>query len=159
MLHPSAPPRSCLHALDLLSRLTGDQDVALWPSLMTGVPTGFDADIPASHVFAPKDDSPVSDDVSICRENWAGAEDHPALLSELIPKELDPRSHCSPTSLARPPCSWACQCVEGRKPRLVVDSSVCGTNDACVINEAYSLPLLSSVRHSPAHGECFLHRY
>ena len=38
--------------------------------------------------------------------------------------------------------------AEGRKPRLVVDNTVCGTNDACTINESYSLPMLSSVRHS-----------
>ena len=38
--------------------------------------------------------------------------------------------------------------ADGRKPRLVVDSTVCGTNGACVINESYSLPMLSSVRHS-----------
>ena len=38
--------------------------------------------------------------------------------------------------------------AEGRKPRLVVDNTVCGANDACTINESYSLPMLSSVRHS-----------
>ena len=38
--------------------------------------------------------------------------------------------------------------AEGRKPRLVVDNTVCGTTDACAINESYSLPMLSSVRRS-----------
>ena len=37
----------------------------------------------------------------------------------------------------------------GKKPRLVVDSTVCGTNPSCVIPETLSLPSIDDVR------ECF----
>ena len=37
----------------------------------------------------------------------------------------------------------------GKKPRLVVDSTVCGTNPSCVIPETFSLPSIDDVR------ECF----
>ena len=37
----------------------------------------------------------------------------------------------------------------GKKPRLVVDSTVCGTNPSCTIPETFSLPGIDNVR------ECF----
>ena len=35
---------------------------------------------------------------------------------------------------------------EGRKPRLVVDSSICGTNACCMIPEKCSLPTLQTIQ-------------
>ena len=36
----------------------------------------------------------------------------------------------------------------GKAPRLIVDSSVCGTNGACYVPESCQLPLLESIRFS-----------
>ena len=41
----------CLEALQLVSALTSDRDTTLFPCLLSGVPTGFDADIPLSNVL------------------------------------------------------------------------------------------------------------
>ena len=78
----------CLHALTVLSSILEDQDTMLWPSLLSGVSTGFDADIPPSHVFAPKESHPASDDLRICFGNWTGAEENPTLLAEFIQQEV-----------------------------------------------------------------------
>ena len=42
----------------------------------------------------------------------------------------------------------------GKAPRLIVDSSVCGTNGACYVPESYQLPLLESIRFSSPLREC-----
>ena len=42
----------------------------------------------------------------------------------------------------------------GKAPRLVVDSSVSATNDACYVPESYQLPLLESIRFSSPLREC-----
>ena len=43
----------CLSALACLSEVLGDKDIFLFQSLLEGIPTGFAADIPKSHVFVP----------------------------------------------------------------------------------------------------------
>ena len=40
----------CLEALQLVSAICADRDTTLFPCLLSGVPTGFDADIPLSNV-------------------------------------------------------------------------------------------------------------
>ena len=40
-----------LRALELLAKALQDRDVALWPALQQGVPTGVAGDIPASNTF------------------------------------------------------------------------------------------------------------
>ena len=44
----------------------------------------------------------------------------------------------------------------GKAPRLIVDSSVCGTNGACYVPESCQLPLLESIhiRFSSPLREC-----
>ena len=152
----------CLHALAAFGAAVGDKDVALWPALLHGVPTGFDNDIPASNVFAPRCVPPSDEDLQIYFCNWGGAEAEPALLAELVQKELTAGYIEEVSSLADAQERWGDKLAvgrmnvvkaEGRKPRLVVDSSICNTNSACVVNEAYSLPSLQSVRHSfPLRG-------
>ena len=73
------------------------------------------------------------------------------LLAELIQQEVASGWLEEVPDLAHAQERWGQVNVvsaKGRKPRLVVDNTVCGTNDACAINESYSLPMLSSVRHS-----------
>ena len=151
----------CLHALAAFGAVVGDKDVALWPALLRGVPTGFDNGIPASNVFAPRCVPPSDEDLQICFGNWGGAEAEPALLADLVQKELAAGYIEEVSSLADAQERWGDKLavgrmnvvkVEGRKPRLVVDSSVCNTNSACVA-KAYSLHSLQSVRHSfPLRG-------
>ena len=63
---PSGQPY-CLSALHSLSRLISDKDVALFPALSEGVPTGYHHDIPASNVFPPRpDDVPPDTELQIC---------------------------------------------------------------------------------------------
>ena len=86
---PSGQP-CCLEALHSLSRLLSDKDVALFPALSQGVPTGYDKDIPASNVFAPRpSDAQPDAELQICEGNWAGAEADPQLLLKLVQSELD----------------------------------------------------------------------
>ena len=43
---------------------------------------------------------------------------------------------------------------EGRKPRLVVDSSICGTNASCLIPERSALPTLQTIQAAwPLRGK------
>ena len=86
---PSGQPY-CLEALYCLSRLLSDKDVALFPALAQGVPTGYDRDIPASNVFSPRlTDVQPDVELQICEGNWAGAEADPQLLLKLVQSELD----------------------------------------------------------------------
>ncbi|CAJ1368361.1 unnamed protein product, partial [Effrenium voratum] len=78
----------CLHALAAFGAVVSDKDVALWPALLRGVPTGLDNGIPASNVFAPRCVPPSDEDLQICFGNWGGAEAEPALLADLVQKEL-----------------------------------------------------------------------
>ena len=80
----------CLEALHCLSRLLSDRDVALFPALAQGVPTDYNGDIPASHVFSPRSTDVQPDvELQICEGNWAGAEADPKLLLQLVQSELD----------------------------------------------------------------------
>ena len=126
--------------------------------MLAGVPTGFDSDIPASGCLlpAPPSEHTFALDLAICQGNWQGAESDPASLQELIQAEED-------AGFAREFFSWeAAQAhfgsdrvavgrvnivhVPGKKPRLVVDSSVCRTNQACRVPEKSCLPSLGDIR-------------
>ena len=128
----------CLSALACLSEVLGDKDIFLFQSLLEGIPTGFAADIPKSHVFVPcganGDDAP-DDELSICDRNWKGAEDNPEQTRALLQKELD-EGWLEEVPLEEARQRWSHVAVGKlsvvfsalRKPRLIVDSSVCGTN-------------------------------
>ena len=94
--------------------------------------------------------------------NWTGAEENPELLAELIANEVSSRWLEEVPDLSAAQLRWGDSLAvgrvsvvhaEGRKSRLMIDSAVCGTNDACTMNESYSLPMLSSMRHAfPLRG-------
>ena len=95
--------------------------------------------------------------LSIHLENWKSAEDRPELVDELVQDELDKgwiyRFNGSvedaraafPLGLAIGKLGLAI--TDSRPPRLVVDSTVCGTNGNCRVNEHQCMPS-SELSHS-----------
>ena len=152
---PSGQPY-CLHALHSLSQVVKDADKHLFLALLEGVPTGYDGDIPKSNVFTQQDSPPSDGDLLLCFGNWTGAEADPTLLCELLQKEVD-AGWLETIPLHEAQARWGSRLAVGRlniviapgkKPRLVVDSSVCGTNSCCQVPESYALPGLQHVRFS-----------
>ena len=146
----------CLHALAALSAFMQDKDKTLFTALLQGVPTGFHHDIPLSGTLDASVVALHEDELCICEKNWAGAEADPALLHSLVEKEVaEGWLHPAP-SLDYAKSHWKNIAVGkmnivhsiGRKPRLVVDSSICGTNSACFVPETYTLPSIQTVMDS-----------
>ena len=80
----------CLEALQLVSALTSDRDTTLFPCLLSGVPTGFDADIPLSNVLVPQGSGHLfAQKIAICHGNWSSAEADPETLRALVEEELE----------------------------------------------------------------------
>ena len=141
-----------------------DRDSSLFPSLLEGVRTGFQAPIPASGVFPPSNPTEViSDPLSIHLTNWQSAQDDPQLTAELVQEEIDKgwvfqfdgsvedAQAQFPLGLSIGKLGVAT--AEGRPPRLVVDSSVCGLNGRCSIPEKSTLPTAREIARSfPLRG-------
>ena len=148
----------CLSALERLSTMLGDRDTSLFPSLRQGVPTGFDNDIPPSHTLRPRreNEPDISHDLLICEGNWQGAESDPALLQELIEEEATAGFLEEMPSLEAAFARWGRDRVAvgkvnivkapGRAARLVIDNSVCNTNQNCTVPEQFSLPSLQDIQ-------------
>ncbi|CAE7653223.1 Gapdh [Symbiodinium sp. CCMP2592] len=144
----------CLSALERLSNMLGDKDTSLFPALQKGVPTGFDGDIPRSHTLRPRASDNVDDttDLLVCEGNWQGAEADPALLQELIEEEVSSGYIEEVPSLEAAYERWGRERVAvgrvnivkapGRAPRLLIDNSICNTNQNCHVPEQFSLPSL-----------------
>ena len=152
----------CLHALAFLSTFIEDKDSTLFAALLQGVPTGFHHDIPLSHVLFTNDPPAANDeDLSICNTNWRGAENDPLLLESLLSEEIE-AGWLQEIPLDQAQTMWPHVAVgkmnivhsANRKPRLVIDSSICGANSSCYIPERYSLPSLTSVMHSFPSRNC-----
>ena len=80
----------CLHIMHGLSKIMQDPDQALFPSLIDGVGTGFQHDIPLSNCFPLN----VQDDVdepplSAHLTNWQSAEEDLMLTRQLVQQEID----------------------------------------------------------------------
>lgn len=86
---PSDQPMH-LHILYSLQKILGDPDVALFPYLLEGVPTGFDGPIQPSNCFplSQPDESAESPLLSVHHCNWSSAEDHPDEVRALIDEEV-----------------------------------------------------------------------
>lgn len=155
----------CLHALHALSHWIQDADVNLFPSLLEGVPTGFQRDIPSSHVFAPSSNEPPLDpQLSSHFSNWKSAEDHPEITAELLEEEvsqgwvqkydgdIDQARLTWPTGVALGKLGVAFSST--RPPRLIVDPSISGTNQACHIPEKQCFPSVKDVISSFPLRDC-----
>ena len=94
----------------------------------------------------------------VCEGNWQGAESDPALLQELIEEELAAGFLEEVDSIEEAYKRWGKDRVAvgrvnivkapGRSPRLVVDNSICNTNQNCKVPEQFSLPCLQDIQAS-----------
>ena len=145
-----------LHILHSLQLIMQDRDVALFPSLLAGVKTGFLGDIPHSNVF-PENlrEQCLDTPLTVHWQNWSSADDDIVLTRQLVQEELDQgwafeyagsfeqaqRDYPVGVALGKLGVATA----EGRQPRLVVDSSVCGLNSRCQIPDRSTLPTAKEV--------------
>ena len=148
-----------LKILHAFSKIMGDDDSSLFPSLLEGVSTGFLNDIPPSGIF-PVNNDPQTDNIplSVHFTNWNSAEDNKELTRELVQEEIDRgwvyEFHGSIADAQEAfPCGVALGKLgvalsEQRPPRLVVDNSICGLNNRCVIPERSTLPSAKDVIRS-----------
>ena len=112
-----------------------------------------------SNVLIPQGtDHPFEQSVHICHGNWSSADSDLDTLTSLVNDEIAKgwlfevsswdealerfggKVAIGKMAIARAP---------GKSPRLVVDSTVCGTNPSCFIPETFGLPGVEDVR------ECF----
>ena len=156
----------CLNILKSLSLIMQDEDRTLFDSLINGVSTGFQNDIPLSGCF-PRNDRPADpssmDSLSAHFSNWQSATDHPNLTRELVQEEIDKgwvfeyegtlaeAQAEFPSGVALGKLGIAIS--EGRPPRLVVDQSICGLNQRCHVPERSTLPSAKDIiRSYPIRG-------
>ena len=128
------------------------------PLLRTGVPTGALSPLPSSHQWTPVGDTDPDDSLALlqCEGNWKQAEEFPAVVQDLIDKEVEAgwvikTSHTPSSAAAAWPKGTAISklnvvFVEDKEPRLVLDSSVCHVNTRCTLPERLAMPLASDLR-------------
>ena len=154
-----------LGILHSLQRIMHDVDFTLLPSLLEGVRTGFSAAIPPSGIFPPKEPKDVDlEPLSAHLSNWQSADEDLPLTKELVQEEIDQgwvfaysgsledaqREYPAGVAIGKLGVARA----EGRAPRLVVDSSVCGLNGRCIIPERSTLPTAKEVLRSYPLRNC-----
>ena len=160
-----------LYVLQSLARAIHDKDRDLPDILAQGVPTGAFDPLPSSGLWAQAQQGlEFGDDLSgpaleHCTGNWTRAEQNPDLLSELIDKEIaqgwvrkfggteqDAALHWpSGTAIGKLNLVLA----EGKEPRIVLDSSVCGLNPSVHLPERVALPTGADVQRSFLSDDCF----
>ena len=159
---PGQPFR--LNVLQCLATALQDKDSALPELLAEGVPTGAFEPLPTSGQWTPAqpeldfthDFSPAS--LEHCRGNWLAAESNQELLEQLVRDEIEKGfvKHF-PGDEASAAQHWPqgtaigklnIVIAEGHDPRLVLDSSICGLNQAVHLPEHVALPTASDVQRS-----------
>ena len=145
-----------LSLLQQLAQWTQDPDAELHHHLQQGVPTGAFQSIPPSHIWPKK--PPTSNQPEPLRsfsDNWQGANEDTDLTWQLIQEEIDQGWVSElPGGLQEARSRWSDIAVgklnvvhsQGRKPRLVLDSSCCGVNQRCTLPETMVLPTVDDVR-------------
>ena len=168
-ISPGQPFRlNLLHSIALAIQ---DKDAQLPTILEQGVPTGAFDPLPSSKQWpqAPHSIDASSDlqgpHLEHCRGNWTAAEQSPELLAQLIQQEVekgfvkrfegteeDAALHWPKgTAIGKLNVVLA----EGREPRLVLDSTVCGLNPAVHIPERVALPTASDVQRTFLAEDCY----
>ena len=157
----------CLNALHHLSQRIHDPDSQVFPCLIAGVSAGTSDDpIRASQIFWERDLNSDTDPPSlqIHRGNWKSSEDHPELTWELIQTEIDQgwvfefdgdetdaqQEYPQGVGLGKLGIAFS----DSRPPRLVLDSSVCNTNQNCIIPERQCYPSARDVVESFPLRQC-----
>ena len=111
----------------------------------------------------------ASTPLDLCDGNWKAATDHPTEVAALIQKEIDNgwvlEANMSVTEAQqRWPMGTAVDKLnivfaEGKEPRLVLDSTICGVNPRCHLPERVALPMASDIRlatHASDHHGAFV---
>ena len=145
-----------LFLLEQLAIWTKDPDLGLHHHLQQGVPTGVLQDIPPSNIWPKKPHSAGEPEpLKSFSENWQGANEDPNLTWCLINEEITQGWVAEvPGGLEQAKAQWPQIAVgklnvvhsDGRKPRLVLDSSCCGVNPRCILPETMVLPTVDDVR-------------
>ena len=146
----------CLEILRCLNQLMRDPDQSLFPSLIAGVGTGFQHDIPPGNCFPMSDNTDVDEPpLSAHHSNWQSADDDIALTRSLVQQEIDKgwvfefdgtlqdAQRQFPLGVALGKLGIAHS--DGRAPRLVLDQTICGLNGRCHIPERSTLPSVKDV--------------
>ncbi|CAE7409021.1 unnamed protein product, partial [Symbiodinium sp. KB8] len=133
------------------------------PELSTPLPSSGQW-IPAPHSIDTASDL-QGPHLEHCRGNWTAAEHSPELLAQLIQQEVDKgfvsRFEGTEEDAA---LQWPkgtaigklnVVMAEGRDPRLVLDSSVCGLNQAVHIPGHVALPTASDVQRTFLAEDCY----
>ena len=127
--------------LRILGAVRDDLDMALLHFMEHGVPTAPTSPIPTSHQWPPateQSDLEASTPLDLCDGNWKAAIDHRTEVAALIQKEIDngwvieakmsvaeaQKHWFSGTAVGKLNIVFA----EGKEPRLVLDSTICGVN-------------------------------
>ena len=125
-----------LDLIESMSKLLPFHDQELLRLLRCGVPTGALSVLPTSHQWAPVLDAEpdTSLDLALCQGNWKQAEEHPEVVQRLIDQEVEAgwvvrTSHTPGSAKQAWPAGVAVgklnvAFVEGKEPRLVLDSSI-----------------------------------
>ena len=134
------------------------------PSLKSGVPTGYQNDIPPSFSFWPSlHANPEDVPLSIHFQNWRSANVDASVTEQLLAEELA-QGFCFKYegSLEDAKREWPLGLAigklgvvraPGRSERLVLDNTVCGTNANCSVRERQCMPTVRDVKSSyPLRG-------
>ena len=168
----TAPETGQPYRLQILSKLgiaTEDPDLALLAHLEQGVPTGVITPLPSSHQWPRANEPSEQTDATqldMCEGNWKAAEEHPEEVRALINKEMEQGWVIkTDMTLEQAKAHWPkgtalgklnLVLAEGRDPRLVLDSTICGVNPKCHLPERVALPMASDVclatQPSDEHG-------
>ena len=162
----------CLELLQAFAMCISDPDTALPDLLRQGVPTGIFEPIPSSMLWPQRQPALQDDDLDDlhllhCAGNWTRAEKNPALLDELIQKEISNGWVKEfPGSLADAQRKWPARTAvgklnvvlaDGKDARLVLDSTACNVNPLCFVPEHVRLPTSADVAcaflHDDAYGQ------
>ena len=129
----------------------GHAGIGLLPLLSEG---GALSELPRSMQWPLKEHADLPHELTECMGNWKAAEAEPDTVSALLEKEIS-NGWVVRTEMSIEQRHWNkgiavgklnVAHAEGKEPRLVLDSTVCGVNPKCNIPERISLPMASDVR-------------
>ena len=135
-----------LKLVEFLLGIIKDPDSALPASMADGVPTGCVDPIPASGIWVPESDANRDCDPLVeCDGNWQSAESDPELTQSLIDADVSEDFVFEiPGGMQEAKRRWGdlvavgklgVATADGRKPRLVMDSTAPGVNGRSKIEE------------------------
>ena len=165
----SVPPfqKFRLSLLHELAKFSQDPDLDLHAHLALGVPTGVLEAIPPGHIWPRKPPSNSAEPPPLhsfeSESNWTGAQEDPDLTLSLIQEEIqqgwveeilggmdEAKQRWEVTAVGKLNVVHA----DGKKPRLVLDSSCCNVNQRCVLPETMILPTVDDVRSTLTTEDC-----